>query len=145
MCRSPRMFFRKNKLARFSYPRRIWFGSLALIGLVLFVAFYASLYSNWTPENYKETVRRGNAVVTALDAYHSKHKAYPRVLEELIPVYLKEIPPPVVGNGRWQYKLEHINSGFHLMVGEHPDENDPQTDPVMWYSLRDKAWPVDTR
>lgn len=135
-----------NRLARFSNPRRIWRGSFVLIGLILLVAFFAS-HSNWTQKNYDETVRRGNTIIAALEAYHKRYEEYPRALEELRPIYLKEILPPVVGNGQWQYSnnVGNISGGFSLVVGEHLIENDPETDPIMWYSPDTKGWPVDTR
>lgn len=131
---------------RFIYSKWAWYGGLVLIGISTIIILFFSL-SNWTQKNYEETVQGGNEVVAALGAYRLEHQAYPKTIEELTPIYLKNIHPPLVGNERWQYFNNSSGSepAFSLMVGEHPVENDPETGPIMWYSPETKDWLVDTR
>jgi hypothetical protein len=131
---------------RFINSKWIWCGGPVLIGIITLVLLFAS-HSNWTQKNYEETVRRGNEIVAALDAYRLEHQAYPKTIEELRPVYFKEILPPLVGNEKWQYfnNSGGIEAAFSLMVGEYSVENDPETGPIMWYSPETKEWLVDTR
>ena len=57
--------------------------------------------TDWSTEKIKESHRRGDAIVVALEAYKQKSRVYPSHLEELTPNYIERLKPPVAGNGRW--------------------------------------------
>ena len=68
----------------------------------------------------------GNIIVRALNAYHGKKGCYPKKLEELMPVYLKKIPPASAKSERaFNYlkipedhpRKDEYYYGFSLTIG----------------------------
>jgi hypothetical protein len=52
-----------------------------------------------------ETMRRGDQIMEALQAFRAAHGRYPGQLEELCPQFLAEIPLPTAGERRWKYSV----------------------------------------
>ena len=59
--------------------------------------------SDWSETSLSATEKRGEPIVAALEAYRAAHGEYPEKLNALIPQYMKEIKPPLVGNHKWHY------------------------------------------
>lgn len=70
---------------------RFWLTGLLLSLIAL--ALTACLRSG----SLKETRRRGDVIVQALERHHAEHSQYPATLTELCPKYLNRIPPPAWG------------------------------------------------
>lgn len=114
------------------------YGSRAALAAGLLMLALASGCSNWTKENIAESQRRGNEIISALEVYRKKYENYPEALEQLVPMYIAEIRPPLAGNKKWEYEKE--NTGFYLGFGD-----DPDADPVSYFSFTSKEWVMDTR
>jgi len=115
---------------------------IVVLAVGLLLASTISACSNWTKENINESRRRGNEIISALEAYRAKHQSYPAKLEELVPMYLSEIKSPLAGNGQWKYVTGgNEGKGFYLGF----EGNDPDTDPVSYFSSEDGKWYMDTR
>jgi len=89
---------------------------MVLIGtaaIACVLAIYASRGS------IKETTRRGDIIVQALNKYRADHNRYPASLVELCPHYLVTIPAPDWGLRAWDYKPDPTSTaGFDLGVNE---------------------------
>lgn len=66
-------------------------------------------------------MEQGDRIVAALRDYKKLHGKLPESLDSLVPTYLSEIPPPVVGNRRWEYWGGATDGTFELSVS---DDND---------------------
>lgn len=114
---------------------------LLVLAVGLLLVNIISACSNWTRENINESQRRGDEIVSALETYQAKHHSYPAKLKELVPMYLAEIKPPLAGNKQWEYVAGgNEGKGFYLGFGD-----DPDTDPVSYFSYNSKEWVMDTR
>ena len=116
-----------------------WFFTLAGCSVILF-AGCSDWFADWSGEAVAESQQHGNQIVTALEAYKADHGVYPQDLGELVPKYLREIPPPVAGDRQWGYLPGDVGERFDLTVTG-PTENDP----IMGYHSPSKKWWMDTR
>ena len=114
------------------------YGKLIALAVGLLILGNINGCSNWTKENITESQRRGNEIISALEVYRAKNQSYPTKLQELVPVYLSEIKPPLSGNKQWEYVNE--GKGFYLGFGD-----DPDADPVCYFAYSLKEWVMDTR
>ena len=60
----------------------------------------------WPPSNYelRKTVASAKPVIAAIRAYEVDHKKPPKVLEDLVPKYLRTLPQPQgPAEGNWQF------------------------------------------
>ncbi len=71
----------------------------------------------WTAERQTETIARGDRIGVALMLWHESHGSFPESLNDLVPVFLDEVPHPVAGVTRWYY--ERTPRGFRLTFGTH--------------------------
>ena len=86
---------------------------------------------DWSDRAVRESQKRGNAIVIALEQFKSDQGEYPQSLAELIPDYLVEIEQPIAGTQPWQYKrnTDGTGTGFSLAFGDGSD-----FEPVSWYN-----------
>jgi hypothetical protein len=59
--------------------------------------------AHWDSARKEESIRIGGAIVAGIEAYFTDHHRYPGALDELVPRYLPDIPPPTAGDGKWRY------------------------------------------
>jgi hypothetical protein len=62
-------------------------------------------------------MKRGAAIIAALEAYRVHKGEYPKELKELVPHYLKHIDPPPAGDRTWTYERRFADQ-FDLSVRE---------------------------
>jgi hypothetical protein len=62
-------------------------------------------------------MKRGAAIIAALEAYRVDKGDYPKELKELVPHYLKRIDPPPAGDRTWTYERRFADQ-FDLSVRE---------------------------
>ena len=77
-------------------------------GAVLFMLIpVAMCFSGCASEQVKieESKRRGDEIIHALEEFRAEKGHYPRALNELLPKYMPEIPPPTWGLREWQYTV----------------------------------------
>ena len=110
---------------------------LYLIPIIVFAALLHSC-SNWTDQNIRESQRRGDEVMLAINKYFQMHNRYPEKLSGLVPDFIKKVVPPVAGNGTWDY----VNEGNDFYLGFWGP--DPDKDPVC-YKTSTGGWYMDTR
>lgn len=67
--------------------------------------------------NIAISTQRGDAIVHALNEYYDENGQFPISLTELVPMYIDDIPPPLAGNGRWEYSVNDTKQTFFLLFG----------------------------
>jgi len=72
----------------------------------------------WTAPKRAVTMEQGDRIVAAIWDYKKHHGRLPQALDALVPTYLAEIPPPVVGNRRWEYCGGAADGTFELFVSD---------------------------
>jgi hypothetical protein len=103
---------------------------LMIIGTVM--AFF--VVPDWKVEI---TLRRGQAVVHALDAHKHDCGVFPDSLTDLRPKYLSQVPPPLLNTREWSYTPSADHSHFRLGVKENKDH---WHDPAYTYDSRNRQW-----
>lgn len=91
--------------------RHKFFLGLALLAMVVLVVQSAD---EWSALRIYSSKRTGNRIIDSLDAYERDHGAYPATLNELVPQYLSELPPPMAGDSVWRYDREAGAKSFSL-------------------------------
>lgn len=66
-------------------------------------------------------MEQGDRIVAAIRDYKKHHRRLPESLDALVPTYLAEIPPPVVGDRRWGYWAGAADGTFELSVSDDHD------------------------
>lgn len=89
-----------------------------------------------TPEGIDESLRRGDRIIAALDAYRAEHGAYPETIDALVPGYLAQIERPTVGDQLWDYRVDP-KLGFMLTMPIGPFYQ------KYWRAGTDTAWKAD--
>jgi hypothetical protein len=77
----------------------------------------------------RETTRRAEPVVAAVQAYRAKHGRPPATLGALVPVYLKTVPAPgPLASGGWYYEVGNrpAAGGWSLYLMVNRRYSDPQ-------------------
>lgn len=102
--------------------------------------------SGWSDAGEKESVRRGNQVIKAIEAYRADSGSLPSDLSLLVPKYLAEIPQPVVGRQKWRYLVrigdKSDTNGEFFEIGV---DADSPLEPHLFYNSSNKSWYKDTR
>jgi hypothetical protein len=107
------------------------------VAAILFVGLILALFSVSGQNAIKETAKRGNIVVDALERYHADHGNFPDALVALTPEYLPNIPLPTWGLGEWIYAP--TGSDFDLRVNESKNTGDGDSRWLRYFG-RDKGW-----
>lgn len=76
---------------------------LRLNSLVCFCLLTLSACTPIPKDKVKETVQRGNEVVSAIYEFNQKNSLFPKNIEELEVYFSREIPRPTVGESEWKY------------------------------------------
>jgi hypothetical protein len=63
-----------------------------------------------TDRDVRATIRQGDLLVRALDAYYADSGSFPQTLSFLVPKYLDSLPRPRYAAGRWTYSHAQSNS-----------------------------------
>jgi hypothetical protein len=94
-------------------PKQRFYGSKLIIYAIL-------VMSSFGFHSYDLSLARSRAetVIAAVDQYHKDKGEYPQTLQNLVPVYLAEIPKPRIAPGRFYY-LGGLKEP-HLMYEEFP-------------------------
>lgn len=71
--------------------------------LASFVTVRVVIHEDWSADSIAETHARDDRVLAATLAYRAHHGSFPADLEHLVPEYIDEIQPPLVGEGVWTY------------------------------------------
>lgn len=80
----------------------------ALIGSCLILGLSISIISDsldwqWTTYRVKDSIEKGDLIISKIKLYHEKNGRYPGQLTELIPDYLDILPLPSAGVNQWYY------------------------------------------
>ncbi len=94
------------------------------LGIVAFFPHKPKPTLGWSPEQCKETERRGFIVIAALSNYHQSYQTYPVSLIDLERQNGKSFDPPTVGAGTWELQFDNANNLYRLAVRE---PNEPTT------------------
>jgi hypothetical protein len=117
-------------------------GIIALESRFAKILFFACLLfvcgCNWSEKSIKESTRRGQEIVSAINKYHSEKDALPSRLAELSPDYLPSIPNPTVGSKVWEYEVYATNR-YQLRVVDRYD-NHFRTESVLFYDCVTNEW-----
>lgn len=99
---------------------------LAVIILITTVVYWSmandGVRDQWDPESIERTKAVSHELIVAINRYHQENAAYPDDLDALVPVYIAELPTPLVGSQEWSYKLD--GDSFDLYV-ESSDTDPP--------------------
>ena len=79
------------------------------------------LRDEWSEADIEATWERGDTIIAALEKYRGANRGYPATLQDLVPDYLPEIPPPVVGGPEWVYQVRETGQVFDLGFGAPTD------------------------
>lgn len=83
-----------------------------LIGLVwIGSGWWSSVTEDWSESLINQTTDRGNSIMDAVRSYRFDNGSFPDSLDHLTPAYLDEIPPPLVGSGRWDTDRRQRSDG----------------------------------
>jgi hypothetical protein len=82
-------------------------------------------------------MERADTVVEALESYKLDHGRYPAELQALVPRYLKQIAPPLIGT-KWGYSAPDDGARFILAF-----EGDDR-EPCGFYEPNGDRW-IDTK
>ena len=107
------------------------------LAAILFVGLILAFFSVSGQDAIKETAKRGNIVVDALERYHADHGKFPDALVVMTPEYLPNIPLPTWGLGEWIYVP--TGSDFDLRVNESKNTGDGNSRWLRYFG-RDKGW-----
>lgn len=77
-----------------------------------FVGYLQSQW-NWRSSAVSESIGRGEQIIMEIEAYSQIHGQPPASLETLVPHFLKKIPVPIAGSGKWHYS-RHPDNSFTL-------------------------------
>lgn len=96
------------------------------------------LYAHRDEGRLEESKRVGAEVVAGLIAYHSDEGTYPERLDELVPQYLPEVPPPTWGLERWSYeRYSPADDIVYFRIAVAANESGY---PVLYYDLAASRW-----
>ena len=87
--------------------------------IVLFVLFFWGLIGCSKPndpEFYKESINRGNILITAIEKYKDKNKTYPKNLKILAPKYIKNVPTSNINNMKFIYHIDPNTEDYSLAI-----------------------------
>ena len=91
------------------HMRRILVGSVLIMTLAMmygFAVFYDEIVWNWRSSRIEESKRAGTLIAERIRVFALANHRLPQTLDELVPVYIKDIPNPTAGSQRWLYKVE---------------------------------------
>ena len=97
--------------------RRILVGSVLIMTLAMmygFAVFYDEIVWNWRSSRIEESKRAGTLIAERIRVFALANHRLPQTLDELVPVYIKDIPNPTAGSQRWLYKVERERGSFYL-------------------------------
>jgi hypothetical protein len=90
---------------------------LCMVGVIAVILCAFLVHdSAWTREGIEQSMRIGNSIMDAVDAYYADNDRVPDELNDLVGKYLPEIQPPPAGLGRWSY-LPEGTSDCGLLFG----------------------------
>ncbi len=92
---------------------------------------------DWTDDRIEQSIATGDEIVAALESYKSANGGYPASLDELVPVHIATIEPPVAGVKKWNYRRVP-RGGYQLIFGANGAEY-----PSRYYTSQDGKWRVD--
>jgi hypothetical protein len=81
------------------------------------VIFWPREGRGWGGLGIAETMRRGESIAQAIREFKADHGRFPRVLGELVPRYLSDVPVPAAGSENWIYKVNSDERAFMLKFG----------------------------
>jgi len=110
----------------------------AVLTMLLMVAVMLSSCESWSASSIEESKKRAEPIIVALEEYFSVHGTFPKRLEDLVPEYIEELPPPTAGTRQWRYKPRE--RAFSLSFGYGKDHYPNCT--FSW-SSSGKRWIVD--
>jgi hypothetical protein len=108
----------------------------AALGLMLGLL---SACGNWSDSAVKESVKRGDRIVAAIESHIAATGQPPSTLEALVPKYIQELPLPTAGTRRWEYWIVDNGRGYEVAFAA----NDDSGLPCWFYTSSDKTWHLD--
>lgn len=69
-----------------------------------------------SPERREAAKKAGEAIISLIDDFHSKHGRYPQSLDEAATQAFLDAHPPNAGSNRWEYRLIDSTDTYYLMV-----------------------------
>lgn len=118
--------------------RKLPWAEIIVAAVVVAAGAGVYVYAHRDEGRLEDSKRAGTAVVAGLAAYHGEHGTYPDRLDELVPHYLSEVPPPTWGLGRWSYERYSPVEGviyFRIAVAANASGY-----PVLYYDFATGRW-----
>jgi len=118
-------------------------GALLLLGVAGGVIVMRALppevrgmFQPWFGSLVDTSQQRGDAIISALEAYHADHGQYPSRLGDLVPRYIDRIRRPTAGDRQCRYSVGWDGSDTLSFAasGEYP---------ISWYDAQHHRWRVD--
>jgi hypothetical protein len=72
------------------------------------------VFWGWTPQNIEKSKSAGNLIIEEIERFAEANGHFPGRLDELVPKYLKSIPPPSAGEKCWRYAASEKGDNFEL-------------------------------
>ncbi|MDQ7013991.1 MAG: hypothetical protein Q9O74_08870 [Planctomycetota bacterium] len=113
------------------------------------LGYLASPYSplrwmgeSWSEKDLAETRRRGNRLLTAIEAYSVREGQRPASLDDLVPDDVTQIEPPLVGDQQWEYgQLGQRVGVYYLLVdSQYADQSEYFGPQFFRYTSIDGKW-----
>lgn len=102
-----------------SHPFRYLLGAVGLIPLLILLVITILCvliqFPEWDHVAARDSMRQGEQIIVALEAYRAQHAKYPERLEQLVPGFIAAIPNPTTGTCHWRYLA--TLQGFTLAFG----------------------------
>jgi hypothetical protein len=97
---------------------------------------------HWPQEDINVSWERGTEIIGALASFRADKGKYPDTLDALVPQYLAEIKPPLVGRPEWGYRARNEGQVFDLWFAD--GELTDVTKPISVYSSDAGRWGIFT-
>jgi hypothetical protein len=104
---------------------------------LLLVVSGCSDHSGYSDAAIRDTKKRGNKIIKALQEFKRENNEYPSELSDLKPDYIKTIKQPKVGEA-WKYN--RLVSGDYDLI--FPEET--RGKPHWWYNSSSRKWQYDS-
>ena len=88
----------------------------------------------WNRFQTNYALQQSNKIIAALEVYKERKGVYPETLEELVPMYLKEVPKPKIVTGMG-WPGFHYGRDFNFQASNKTSERDPKNYYLMFHNF----------
>lgn len=109
-----------------------------------FVREFLAIGESWSDSDIRETKRRAEPIIAAIEAFREQNGRLPASLDDLAPDFLSAIESPTVGDGAWSYAIMRSEADhFNLVVFSRYRQSGLYNGPeAMWYDSMSRSWQV---